>query len=74
MYSIQFDPNTEKRLVEFADHQGLSPEQLIQEAVIEYLAELNTAEDAEAAYQRYLAGEEKTLSLEDIEKRLDLEG
>jgi len=74
MHTITFDAQTEQRLSELARHEGKQPDELIRELVEDYLEEQADAAAAEAAYQRYLAGEEKTLTLEEMEKRLDLAG
>jgi predicted DNA-binding protein len=74
MHTITFDSDTEKRLADLAQHEGKRPDELIRELVQDYLEEQEDATAAEAAYQRYLAGEEKTLTLDEVEKRLDLAG
>jgi len=74
MHTITFDNETEKRLTDLAQQQGVRPDQLIQELVEGYLQEIDDAEAAEAAYQRYLAGEEKAVPLEEWEQHLDLAG
>lgn len=73
-HTITLDPETERRLAELAAEKGIEPDELIQEAVNEHLAELVEAEDAERAYQRYQRGEEGTVSLGELERDLGLDG
>ena len=63
------DTHTEAALSQLAATAGKNSGQLIKEVVSEYLAE-----QADAAYSRYLAGQEGTVSLDDLEKRLGLDG
>lgn len=74
MHSIQFDPRTERELDRLADKTGRSADDLIAEAVREFLEEQGDMMAADAAYDRYLAGEEKTVSLDELGRRLGLEG
>lgn len=74
MHSIQFDPQTEQALSRQAALAGKDADQLIRDVVSEFLAEQADMEEANAAYSRYLAGQEKTVTLDDLERRLDLEG
>jgi predicted DNA-binding protein len=74
MHTITFDNETEKRLNDLAQQQGVRPDHLIQDLVEDYLQEID---DAEAAYQRYLAGEEKAVTPEALsqeEPLVDLDG
>ena len=73
MHNITFDPDTERRLKELAADKGMSPDDLIHQAVAEHLEEIVEAEEAERAYQRYQRGEEGTVSLEDLERDLGLD-
>lgn len=74
MHSIQFDPRTERELDRLAGKTGRSADDLIAEAVREFLEEQGDMMAADAAYDRYLAGEEKTVSLDELGRRLGLEG
>ena len=74
MHTIQFDAHTEATLTQLAAMAGKDSDQLIKDVVSEYLAEQADIEQANAAYSRYLAGQEGTVSLDDLEKRLGLEG
>lgn len=73
MHHITFDADTERRLKELAADQGMSPDDLIQEAVAQHLDEVMEVEEAQRAYQRYQRGEEGTVSLEELERDLGLD-
>ena len=74
MHNIQFDPQTELALSRQAALAGKDADQLIRDLVSEFLAEQAVTEEADAAYSRYLAGQEKTVALDELEQRLGLEG
>ena len=74
MHTIQFDAHTEAALSQLATMVGKDSDQLIKDVVSEYLAEQADIEQANVAYSRYLAGQEGTVSLDDLEKRLGLDG
>jgi predicted DNA-binding protein len=74
MPTIQFDPRIERELTHLAAREGKNLEQLVQDVMSEYLEEQADIEAANAAYDRYLAGQEKTISLDELERRLGLEG
>lgn len=74
MHTIELDLHTEAALTQLAAMAGKDSDQLIKDVVSEYLAEQADIEQANAAYSRYLAGQEGTVSLDDLEKRLGLEG
>ena len=61
-------------MTQLAAIAGKDSDQLIKDVVSEYLAEQADIEQADAAYSRYLAGQEGTVSLDDLEKRLGLDG
>jgi len=73
MHNITFDPETERGLKKLAADKGLTPDDLIREAVAEHLEEIMEAEEAERAYQRYQRGEEGTVSLEELGRGFDLD-
>ncbi len=73
-HTITLDPDTERRLAELAAEKGMDPDELIREAITEHLDELAETEEAERAYQRYQRGEEGTVSLEELERDLGLDG
>jgi RHH-type rel operon transcriptional repressor/antitoxin RelB len=73
MHTIEFDARTEHALNRLARQAGKNAEQLIREAVSEFLSEQDDIEAANAAYTRYLAGQEKTVPLDELERRLGLD-
>lgn len=73
MHSIQFDAQTEQTLSRQAAIAGKNTDQLIQDIVSEFLAEQAAAQEADAVYSRYLAGQEKAISLDELERQLGLE-
>ena len=74
MHTIQFDAHTEAALTQRAAMAGKDSDQLIKGVLSEYLAEQADNEQADATYSRYLAGQEKALSLDELERGLGLEG
>lgn len=74
MHTIEFDPTTEQALKQLAARAGKDTDQLIREAVSDLLAEQDDIATADAAYARYQSGQKKSLSLDELEKRLGLEG
>ena len=73
MHTIQFDPQTEQALSQFAAVAGKDADQLIKDVVSDFLTEQAEIQEADAAYSRYLAGQEKTVALDELERRLGLE-
>ncbi|MFZ4703221.1 MAG: hypothetical protein ACOYMG_24530 [Candidatus Methylumidiphilus sp.] len=71
MHTIQFDAHTEAALTQRAAMAGKDSDQLIKDVVSEYLAEQVDTEQADAAYSRYLAGQEGTVSLDNLERFLN---
>lgn len=72
-HTIEFDPGTEQALTRLAASAGKDADQLIREAVSDFLRDQDDADAGDAAYSRYLSGQEKTVSLDDLERRLGLE-
>jgi len=66
MHTIQFDADTEQRLNRLAALEGKDPDQLICEALAEYLQDLEDAREAEAVMDRIERGEETTIPWETI--------
>jgi RHH-type rel operon transcriptional repressor/antitoxin RelB len=71
MHTIEFDAGTERELHRLAVASGKKTDQLIREAVLNYLDDLRDAAEAEAALQRIERGEERVISLDELERRLD---
>jgi RHH-type rel operon transcriptional repressor/antitoxin RelB len=72
MHTIHFDHETEQRLSLLAAKGGKQPEDLIKEAVSEYLQDIEDYYDAEATLQRIATGEERIWTLEETERDLGL--
>lgn len=73
MHTVQFDVETEQRLLALAAKGGKQPDALIKEAVLDYLEDLEDYYAAEAASERIKAGEEFTLPLEEVMRDLGLD-
>jgi predicted DNA-binding protein len=73
MHTLQFDTHTEQTLNQLATRAGKETDEFIKDVISEYLEEQGGVIEADAAYTRYLAGEEKTVSLDELERRLGLE-
>jgi RHH-type rel operon transcriptional repressor/antitoxin RelB len=78
MLAIRLPAAIEKRLEKLAKRTGRTKSFYAREAILEHLDDLEDIYLAEQAYARYLKGEEKTVPLEEVMKRLgmdnDLEG
>ncbi|MEA3278578.1 MAG: CopG family transcriptional regulator [Pseudomonadota bacterium] len=74
MTTIVVDHETEKGLKTLADLTGKSEPDILREAVTAYLEDLQDAREADRVLDRIEAGEEGTLTLEEMERRLDLDG
>jgi predicted DNA-binding protein len=74
MANILIDQETERGLKALAGLTGKSEPDLLREAVATYLEDLKDARDADHVLDRIEAGEEGTLSLDELERRLDLDG
>ena len=78
MLAIRLPAEIEKRLEKLAKRTGRTKSFYAREAILEHLDDLEDIYLAEQAYARYLKGEEKTVPLEDVMKRLgmnnDMEG
>ena len=70
--SVQLPKDAEKRLEDLARKTGRSKEDYITEAVLEYLDDLEDIYLAEQALERIRRGEERTYSLEEVERELGL--
>jgi predicted DNA-binding protein len=71
MHTVEFDAGTERELHRLAAAAGKEADQLIKEAVLNYLEDLQDAADAEAVLRRIESGEEQVISLDELERRLD---
>lgn len=69
MHTVQFDQETEQRLAALAAKSGKRPDELIKEAVLDYLEDLEHYCAAEAAVERIKSGKEAVLPLEQVLSR-----
>lgn len=70
--SIRLPEDIESRLDALAKRTGRSKTYYMREAILEYLEDMEDLYLAEQALQRIRNGEERTLTLEEVEKRLGL--
>jgi RHH-type rel operon transcriptional repressor/antitoxin RelB len=68
--NVILPPNIEKRLQLIADSLGKDKNQIIEDAIINFLEDLEDIQDAEESLQEPL---ESYLTIEEMEKRLGLE-
>ena len=73
MHTIQLDPRTEQALSHVATKQGLTPEVLIKNVLLEYLADEQAITKADIAYKNYLDGKEPVHDFNDVVKELGLD-
>jgi RHH-type rel operon transcriptional repressor/antitoxin RelB len=72
MLAIRLPASIEKRLERLAKRTGRTKSFYAREAILEHLDDLEDIYLAEQAYARYLKGEEKTIPLEEVMKRLGM--
>lgn len=70
--SIRLPEDIESRLDALAKRTGRSKTYYMRQAILEYLEDMEDLYLAEQALQRIRNGEERTLTLEEVEKRLGL--
>ncbi len=73
MHTIQLDKYTEQALNQLSARKGLSPETLIKNALLDYLAEEQAVTKADSAYKNYLEGKESIHDFNDVVKELGLD-
>lgn len=73
MYTIQLDKQTEQALSHAAAKQGLAPEAVIKNALLDYLAEEQAIMRADLAYKNFLDGKELAHDFTDVVKELGLD-
>lgn len=74
MTSVAIDLETERQLATLARLTGKAEPDVLRDAVAAYLEDLEDARAADAVLDRLDAGEEKTLSMDELERRLGLDG
>lgn len=72
--TIEVDEQTQHRLERVSLASGIPGEELAHEALISYLEDCEDAREAEAVLGRIERGEESVISLEELERRLGLDG
>jgi RHH-type rel operon transcriptional repressor/antitoxin RelB len=70
--AIQLPDEVYERLRNLAASSGLSTAEIISEAVLDYLEDLDDVTAAEEVLQKIESGESRTYSLEEVERRLGL--
>jgi len=73
MHTIQLDSPTEQALSHIATRQGLTPDAIIKNALLDYLAEQQALTKADTAYKNYLDGKEPIHDFDDVVKELGLD-
>jgi predicted transcriptional regulator len=73
MHTIQLDKHTEQALSHVAARQGLTPETIIKNVLLDYLAEEQVITKADTAYKNYLDGKESAHDFNDVVKELGLD-
>ena len=73
MLAIRLSAALEKRLDKLAKRTGRTKTFYVRQAIEEHLGDLEDLYIAEAAYERILSGEDKTIPFEEILKRYGLE-
>ena len=73
MHTIQLDKHTEQELSQIATKQGLTPEAIIKNTLLDYLTEEQAKTKADSAYKNYLEGKETVHNFNDVVEELGLE-
>lgn len=71
-YTIHLSADDAEQLASLARQRKLPEGRVLQELVDESLADLRDSRVADEIYARHLAGDEPSLTLEDLERRLGL--
>ena len=73
MLAIRVPDEIEKRLEELARKTGRTKTFYAREAILAHLEDMEDYYQAVESYQEFIAGSEKTVSLEEVEQDLGLE-
>lgn len=73
MLTLNLDSETARQLDELAYATGKTPADIVQEALHAYLEDLADTQAAQTVLRRLEQGEEGTLTLSELERRLGLE-
>lgn len=72
-FHLTLDDRLEAELLRLAQETGKDPGDLLNQAVLAYLEDLEDVRDAEAVLDRVRAGEEEVRSPEEVKRRLGLD-
>jgi RHH-type rel operon transcriptional repressor/antitoxin RelB len=72
MTELVLDPGTEQRLNDLSNSTSKTPAEIIREALETYAEDLEDVIAADEALDRIESGEESTITLTELERRLDL--
>lgn len=72
--AVQLPDEAYERLKSLADASGQSPTDFMSKALLEYLEDVEDIARAEEIMSKIEAGERKTYTLEEVERRLGLDG
>ncbi len=70
MLALRLPPEVEERLTELARKTGRTKSYYAKKAIIEYLEELEDYYLGEAAYQEFIAGDQKTYTIDEASNLL----
>lgn len=73
MLAIRLPDEIENRLEELARKTGRTKTYYAREAILAHLEDMEDYYQAAESYQEYMAGKEKTVSLEEVEQDLGLD-
>ncbi|EHL66133.1 TraY domain-containing protein [Cloacibacillus evryensis] len=74
MFAIRLDEKTETRLDKLAENTGRTKTWYVRKAIEAYLDDLEDAASAATAYENYLLDGGQSSPLEEVRRRLGLEG
>ena len=74
MFAIRLDEKTETRLDKLAENTGSPKTWYVRKAIEAYLDDLEDAASAATAYENYLLDGGQSSPLEEVRRRLGLEG
>ena len=72
MVTVRLKPEVKKMLEDLADRTGLSKTHHARRAILNYLEDIEDAEIGEKALAEFYAGDQETIPLSEVLKRLDL--
>ncbi len=72
-FHLTLNEHVEAELMRVAREIGQNPADVLNQAVVEYLEELEDSRDGEAVLERMRSGDEVTYSPEEVKRRLGLD-